>query len=61
MKKAIYPVCSSFQELLSSLRDFEDEEEKNKRRTPFSEGKRSSVFAVNLLKFLLVLRNLRGY
>lgn len=26
MEKAIYPVCSSFQELLNSLRDFEDEE-----------------------------------
>ncbi|CAM4193710.1 hypothetical protein BAMA_23985 [Bacillus manliponensis] len=27
MEKAIYPVCSSFQELLDSLRDFEDEDE----------------------------------
>ncbi|PED08598.1 SMI1/KNR4 family protein [Bacillus pseudomycoides] len=26
MEKAIYPVCSAFQELLNSLRDFEDEE-----------------------------------
>jgi len=34
------------------------DKEKNKRRTPFSEGKRSSFFAVNLLKFLLVLGSL---
>ncbi|TKH92905.1 SMI1/KNR4 family protein, partial [Bacillus cereus] len=26
MEEAIYPVCSSFTELLDSLRDFEDDE-----------------------------------